>query len=297
MESKFAFQRPDWLKMIESILTEPGRLGDYYHAFHNYSLGNQALAVEQLRMRNIEVSPIASFRAWKEKGRCVKKGEKAIGLWMPFTPRSSKDGDKVSAPKAEIKSRPAPDENAKASSARMAFMMKNNWFALAQTEVDPNAENPPVEIVKVEMDWDANAAMAKLGITEVPFAMVGGNTQGWALPPAKQIAMNPLAQLPHKTRFHEMAHCLLHGNETVEMVDGSELGKTLKEAEAESVAFLCCSALNLPGLAEARGYVQSWLGHSTTDREAYKKSAARIFSTADKILKAGLNVNAEVAHG
>lgn len=296
MESKLAFQRPDWLKMIESILTEPGRLGDYYHAFHNYSLGNQALAVEQLRMRNIEVSPIASFRAWKEKGRSVKKGEKAIGLWMPFTPRLQKEGGKESA-QAEPKPRPSADEKAKASSARMAFMMKNNWFALAQTEVDPNAETPPVETVKVAMDWDASAAMAKLGITEVPFAMVDGNPQGWALPSAKQIAMNPLAQLPHKTRFHEMAHCLLHGNEAVELVDGSELGKSLKEAEAESVAFLCCSALNLPGLAEARGYVQSWLGHSTTDREAYKKSAARIFSTADKILKAGLNVNAEVAHG
>lgn len=297
METKLAFQRPDWLKMIESILTEPGRLGDYYHAFHNYSLGNQALAVEQLRMRNIEVSPIASFRAWKEKGRSVKKGEKAIGLWMPFTPRTQKDAGKASVPKAERKPQPAADEKAKASSARMAFMMKNNWFALAQTEVDPNAETPPVETAKVEMDWDASAAMAKLGITEVPFAMVDGNPQGWALPSAKQIAMNPLAQLPHKTRFHEMAHCLLHGNETVELVDGSELGKSLKEAEAESVAFLCCSALNLPGLAEARGYVQSWLGHSTTDLEAYKKSAARIFSTADKILKAGLNVNAEVAHG
>ncbi|MBV7542153.1 hypothetical protein [Acidovorax sp. sic0104] len=297
MELKAAFPRPDWLKMIESILTEPGRLGDYYHAFHNYSLGNQALAVEQLLMRDIEVSPISSFQSWKLKGRRVKKGEKAIGLWMPFTPRAKPGEVKGSDRKVDPSQLTPTVDGEKRGPSRMAFMMKNNWFAFSQTEVDPHAETPAVEPMKAEMSWDAQAAMQKLGITEVPFAMVGGNTQGWALPTAKQIALNPMAQLPHKTRFHELAHCLLHGDETVEMVDGSDLKKSIKEAEAESVAFLCCSALNLPGLAEARGYVQSWLGHSTTDREAYKKSAGRIFSTADKILKAGLNVNAEVAHG
>lgn len=297
MKLSSAFERPDWLKMIESILTEPGRLGDYYHAFHKYSLGNQALAVEQLKMRNIEVSPIASFRAWKEKGRSVKRGEKAIGLWMPFTPRFQKDTGMDLSPKAESNPQPDAEKQGKAKTGRMAFMMKNNWFALAQTEVDQNSGNPPVEIVQVEMDWNAGAATANLGITEVPFASVSGNTQGWAFPQAKQMGINPLAHLPHKTRFHEMAHCLLHGNETVEMIDGSELSKSLMEAEAESVAFLCCAALNLPGLDEARGYVQSWLGFSTSDREAYKKSAARIFSTADKILKAGLNVNTEMSHG
>ena len=77
--------RPDWLKLFESILVEPGRIGDHYRAFHNYSLGNQALAVEQLAGRGIQISPIASFNAWKAKGRKVMKGQKAIGLWMPVT--------------------------------------------------------------------------------------------------------------------------------------------------------------------------------------------------------------------
>lgn len=297
MDSKPAFARPDWLKMIETILTEPGRLGDYYHAFHRYSLGNQALAVEQLVSRNIDVSPIASFRAWKEKGRSVKKGEKAIGLWMPFTPRSSRGDEDKTEPKGAAKSKSPTDETQPKAFNRTGFMMKNNWFAFAQTEVDPHAEVAATEEAPSEIVWDASVAMQKLGIKEVPFDSVNGNMQGWALPTEKQISINPMAQLPHKTRFHEMAHCLLHGKEPVEMVDGSSLATSLIEAEAESVAFLCCSALKLPGLTEARGYVQHWLGSSSSDREAYKKSAARIFSTADKILKAGLNVNAEVAHG
>lgn len=297
MEKKTAFPRPDWLKMIETILTEPGRIGDYYHAFHNYSLGNQALAVEQLLMRDIEVSPIASFKAWKEKGRCVKKGEKAIGLWMPFRPRkpdeSETKGKKRSlAPQASLADGPKEPMG-----TRMAFMMKNSWFALSQTELDPNSNVVAVDATPPKMGWDTTSALVSLGIEEVPFASVRGNTQGWALPAEKRIAISPLAVLPHKTRFHEIAHCILHSSEIVEMVDGSQLVPSIREAEAESVAFLCCSALHLPGLAEARGYVQSWLGANSADRELYKKSAARIFSTADKILKAGLLVDGELVNG
>ena len=38
--------------------------------------------------------------------------------------------------------------------------------------------------------------------------------------------------------------------------------RNLRECEAESVALLCCAALDLPGVAECRGYIQLWWGHS-----------------------------------
>jgi len=38
--------------------------------------------------------------------------------------------------------------------------------------------------------------------------MMNGNAQGYASP-AKQIAINPVAALPHKTMFHELAHMVL----------------------------------------------------------------------------------------
>lgn len=59
--------RPDWLMLLETILTQPGKLGDYYWAFHKYSLGNQALAVAQLCEREVDIGPIASFNAWKKR--------------------------------------------------------------------------------------------------------------------------------------------------------------------------------------------------------------------------------------
>ncbi len=62
------------------------------------------------------------------------------------------------------------------------------------------------------------------------------------------------------------------------------LGRNLRECEAESVALLCCAALDLPGVAECRGYIQRWWGQG---HEIPERSAQRILKTADQILKAG----------
>jgi hypothetical protein len=36
--------------------------------------------------------------------------------------------------------------------------------------------------------------------------------------------------------------------------------RSLRELEAEATAMLVCAALNLPGIEEARGYIQHWVG-------------------------------------
>jgi hypothetical protein len=42
-------------------------------------------AMMQCAIRGIEPGPLASFNRWKELGRHVKKGEKALTLCMPVT--------------------------------------------------------------------------------------------------------------------------------------------------------------------------------------------------------------------
>jgi antirestriction protein ArdC len=263
--------RPDWGKLFNSILTEPGRLGEYYRLFHRYSLGNQALAIGQMVARDIQVGPISSFNGWKKVGRKVKKGEKALALWMPV----------VKTEKVEN------DDGTEDDVTKRFFVMKNNWFALAQTEpIDP--ENTGTVPMPETPEWDRATALANLGITEVPFDHVDGNCQGFARPNKGEIAINPLAALPWKTTFHELAHCLLHSKQAEAVfIDTGNIDVGIEEAEAESVAFLCCATLGLPGLEEARGYVREWLGSSAKAEEFVKKSAAKVFSAADKILKAG----------
>src|SRR6059036_3852857 len=72
-------------QLLEEAVNKPGTLMRAYSLFWNYSLGNQVLALIQANQRNIPLGPIASFNRWKELGRHVKRGEKAIELCMPLT--------------------------------------------------------------------------------------------------------------------------------------------------------------------------------------------------------------------
>jgi len=47
---------------------------------------------------------------------------------------------------------------------------------------------------------------------------------------------------------------------------------------------LVCAALNLPGIEEARGYIQAWFG---VGQQIPESSARKIFKAADAILRAG----------
>jgi len=270
--------KPDWNALFEQALTQPGVMSKAYSVFHEYSLGNAFLAASQLIARQLPISPIASYRKWLELGRQVKKGEKAIALVMPVTVKSkSKD---------EGKDGGGNEAGEPPGSARTIFILKNNWFALCQTDGAEYAQ----EVVTPK--WDKVRALDALGITEQDFSSMSGNAQGYAIPNEKKLAINPLAALPWKTTFHEMAHCLLHSAE-VQMADGEMLQRCIKEAEAESVAYLCCATLELPGLEQSRAYIQHWLGSKEQSDEFAKKSAARVFAAANKILKAGANTSKE----
>lgn len=246
--------------LLREVVSHPGIISEAYRAFHTYSLGNQILAATQLMERDLPIAPIASFNTWKSKGRMVRKGQKAIRLFMPVTLRRQ-DRDEATGIEQEMQFQ--------------SFLLRPNWFSLDQTEG---------EIFNHEVkspEWDSDLAMAAFGINEIPFEILDGNCQGYAS--QNKIAINPLAVLPHKTRFHEMAHVILGHTAETSMQDDERTPRNLREVEAESIAYILCSLLDLPGQEEARGYVQVWLG----DEPIAEKTARRIFSAADKLLKAG----------
>lgn len=98
----------------------------------------------------------------------------------------------------------------------------------------------------------------------------------------REVAINPVAALPHKTLFHELAHILLgHAKDET-------LQRSVREVEAEGVALLCCEAFGLDGAVYARGYLQHWLEHD----ELTETMARRIMATARASLPqcAGISV-------
>lgn len=254
-------------QLLKQAVNEPGVISSAYTAFHNYSLGNQLLALTQCFARGIQPGPIATFQRWKELGRFVRRGEKAITLCRPVT----------------VKRTTTDDENHELTHVATWFVYKPSWFVLAQTEGQPLAE-PAVPT------WDKDRALAALNVEEIAFDAMNGNCLGFAR--GRSIAINPVNPLPHKTRFHEVAHVLLgHTSGGIEHSDGELTPRNLRECEAESVALLCCAALNLSGVEFARGYIQSWWGAGNPIPE---RSAQRILKVADDILKAGRAADAEV---
>jgi len=136
--------------------------------------------------------------------------------------------------------------------------------------------------------WSAKRALAELEIDQIPFTETDGNCQGYATR-QRQIAINPVAQLPQKTLFHEMAHLLIGHASEADFTDTERTPKNLREVEAEAVALLCCEALNLEGAEFCRGYIQNWLCPAVgyNGDAIPEKSAQKIFRAADQILRAG----------
>ncbi len=253
-----------WAELLKRAVAEPGLISRAYSAFHNYSLGNQLLALVQCEARGIAPGPIATYQGWLEKQRQVRRGERALVLCMPLT-------------------RKRRDETAGTSEEFItAFVYKPRWFVLAQTEGE---ELPP----PVVPGWDRARALAALDIAEIPFDELDGNIQGYAR--KRQIAISPVAAMPHKTRFHELAHIVLGHTAELDFTDSEQTPKNLREAEAEAVALILCESLNLPGAEFARGYIQMWCKGDVIP----EKSAQKIFGAADKILKAGATAAAEVS--
>jgi antirestriction protein ArdC len=244
-----------WTELLDMAVKQPGVLMKAYSAFHGYSLGNQILAMAQCQMRGIELGPINTYPGWQSLGRQVRKGEKALTLCMPLAKKGKDD---------------AGNEQVFIT----AFVYKPRWFVLAQTDGEPVEMTPIAE-------WNKARALAALNITETTFTDTNGNVQGYAR--KREIAISPVAAMPHKTLFHEVAHIELSHTAELEFNDAEQTPKNLREVEAEAVALLCLDALNLPGAEFCRGYIQTWLRGETIP----EASAQKIFGAADRILKAG----------
>lgn len=241
--------------LIKEAVEMPGRLAECYSVFCNYSILNALALASQIRARaargeQITLGPVASFKKWSEFGGKVKKGSKALWVNIPMVVKKKKEEEK--------------EEDA----SFMFFRWKPCVFCFAQVE----GINPPN--LETRGSWDIKRAMEKLGIKQIPFSHIDGNTQGYAT--KEGVALNPVASHPVRTLVHECAHFLLHfGKESTP--------DNLKEVEAETVSYIVGACLGLDGAEESRGYIQHYLASA----ELPEKSAKRILSAANKIIKEG----------
>src|SRR5438128_748757 len=169
-ESNTKFDTTKWSDLLKEAVNKPGVISEAYRAFHGYSIGNQMLAMIQCRMRGLTPGPISTYPGWRAKGRQVRKGEKAITLCMPLT--------------CKRKGESSNDQGGSDDDAVFTrFVFKPHWFTLSQTDGEP-IEAPVIP------DWNREQALAALGVSEIPFDHVDGNTLGYAR--GMQIAISPV---------------------------------------------------------------------------------------------------------
>lgn len=273
-----------WSDLLRDAVSTPGKLLEAYTAFHNFSVGNSLLALFQCYDRGITPGPLNTYKGWQQLGRQVRKGEKAIVLCMPLAYKK-RVRQEIEDQEQSGTSQSAEDEKDVCDEiTRYRFALRPYWFVLAQTDGETRfAPSIP--------DFDLATTLLELHIQQVDFESINGNAQGYAF--ERSIAINPLAQLPHKTTFHELGHIVLGHTEEGQLVDSDLTPRNIREVEAESVALICCEALQLAGSEYARGYIQNWLsGEGISDR-----SAQKIFSAASAILKAGRGESASRESG
>lgn len=255
----------DWSALLADAVAKPGIISEAYHRFWQYSTGNQLLVLFQCLDRHLDLGPINTFLGWKNVGRSVRKGEKALTLCMPVTVKVRRHG--------EIKPTADPSTDPE---TRTAFTYKPHWFVLSQTDGEPYT---PAELP----EWSEHRALNALSIRRIDFGFPDGNAQGYAT--GRLVSISPIAYAPHRTLFHELGHVVLgHTAETERLDDGDErTPRSLREVEAEGVALICCESLGFPGTEFSRGYLQHWLRGQVIP----ERSVQRIFKAADTILKAG----------
>jgi len=255
-------EQAEWHDLLAEAVNEPGRIMAAYHAFHNYSVGNALLALSQCLQRKLTPGPLNTYKGWQELGRQVRKGERALTLCMPVTARKKRINSGTGTELEE-------------EHLLTYFVFRPNWFLVSQTDgATPFTLPTPA--------FDLGVALNNLGVRRLEFDLIDGNVQGFAKD--RGIAINPVAQLPQKTTFHELAHVVLGHTKQASMIDRDSTPRCIREVEAESVALICCEALELPGADFAAGYIQHWL---RGEKEIPAQSTQRIFSAATAILKAG----------
>jgi hypothetical protein len=246
----------EWPRLLDEALTAPGSLTGVYDRFHDYSLTNMLL----FRMQGVH-EPVASFSRWKSLGRHVLRGSRAKEVIVPVLINEEAE------PLAEKRERMA---------RLIGFKVVRAVFAYSDTD---GAEIPP----QPTPGWEYQQALIKLGIREVPFDDTNGNKQGYSH--GTEIAINPIAVRPTKTRFHELAHVVL-GHTLPHAYDEYVTHRGIREFQAEAVAYLAMNELGQlddETASASRGYVQHWLeGEQPPD-----KAIQQVFTAADRILRAG----------
>lgn len=229
---------------------------DMQARFHRYSWNNVLLIQSQLP----SATQVAGFHAWKDLGRSVVKGAKAIKILAPRTVKVT-------------------DETGEVQRKVVGFGVVN-VFDVSQTE---GAELP--EVVQLLSGGGTTELMSSLlaFADSKNLAVEFGDAQGangfFDRSPMRIVVSDSLAEAQQtKTLAHEIGHALLHADPEIDM------SREDKELEAESVAYIVCKHYGLDTSDYSLGYIACWQAADEERMKAFRQSAQRIQRAAAQVI-------------
>lgn len=223
--------------------------------FHRYSVSNVFLIL----LQNPDATHVAGYHTWRSLGRHVKEGEKGIAIIAPmrFANKDEADGQTPKDQEARIR-------------FRTAYV-----FDVSQTDGEPlpdigQAHGDPgsfserlrglVKQMSIELEF-ADDLGGALGVSKGGKIAIKND-----LSPAQEFSV----------LVHELAHEILHHKKSVERPS-----KTLRETQAEAVAYIVAQGIGLDTGDASTNYIQLYQGDAKTlmdSLEEVRQAATEILS-------------------
>ena len=209
--------------------------------FHNYSLGN----ILEIARQRPDATRVAGVWKWKELGRSVTKGEKGIRILAPIIGVRRKKRDE------------ADKDITKQNKAVLVGFRSAYVFDVSQTE---GAELPEMRGISGAVGGNRDRLIAFIEQQGIELAFTERIAPALGMSYGGRIAILPGQSKAEEfsTLVHELAHEMLHKAER-----RTATTKTVRETEAEAIAFVIGKAVGLETGSASADYIQLYHGNAS----------------------------------
>jgi len=254
-ETKRAEARDAIHRAARALLTSDGwrKWAETRATFHDYSLNNCML----IAMQCPEATHVAGFKAWKQLGRQVRKGEHGIKIMAPMVVQRR------------------DDDRSEETDETITLFRAVSVFDISQTDGEPLSE-PPCEPIT------GSSHAPYIGKLESFARSIGYRVEyrplehsgGFCSESEKLICIstNMASANAHvRTLVHELAHA-------VGVPTYKEHGRSDAEVIVETAAVIVCGSIGLDTSGESIPYIAGW--GETNDVEAIRRYAETVDTIA-----------------
>ena len=230
--------------------------------FHNYSFGN----ILQLARQKPDATRVAGLYAWNQLGRRVKKGEKGIQILAPMIGvKRKKDAE-------------AEQDITKQNVPVLVGFRAVYVFDVSQTE---GKELPGMDGVKGEVGEHRDRLIDFITAQGIELEFNEHIAPAMGMSYGGKIVLLPGQSKAEEfaTLVHELAHEMLHKAER-----RTQTTKTVRETEAEAIAFVVSKAVGLQTGTASADYIQLYHGNASLlaeSLEVIQKASAVILAALE----------------